>query len=121
MLDKHRNQKRLENLNREIKMERKRKNLVERSNELKSEQKNILLAISNFHKELEQLSIDIEFLDKFDEFVGVQDSVKDNNKYSKNLERKFSKKTLNDADAEFMKNRNIINVNAKFLFLAKSL
>lgn len=114
MLDKNRNLKRLENLNREIKMERKRKNLVEKNKELKSEQKNILLAISKVHKDLEELAIDIEFLDKFDEFVGAQDSFKkfidDNNKQFKKNERRVTKKPPVDSDTEFMNNRSIINV-----------
>ena len=75
-MDKNKNIERMENLNNEINLERKRKKMIEKNRELKMEKHNILQALNSLNKEIRNLNVDCEFLENFDKLMDTDEKIK---------------------------------------------
>ncbi len=95
----------MENLNNEIIQERKRKKMIEKNRELKTEKMNLIQALNSLNNEIRNLNVDCEFLENFDKLMETEEKIKrmfeeDSVKNGiNNKKRKIQFKNLSERDA----------------------
>lgn len=104
MIDRNKNIERIENLNNEIILERKRKKLIEKNREIKTEKMNLIHALNSLYKEIRDLNVDCEFLENFDRLMDTEEKLKrmfedDSSKFNNNKKKKIQFKNLSERDA----------------------
>jgi hypothetical protein len=95
----------MENLNNEIIQERKRKKMIEKNREIKTEKMNLIQALNSLNNEIRNLNVDCEFLENFDKLMETEEKIKrmfeeDSTKNGmNNKKRKIQFKNLSERDA----------------------
>jgi seryl-tRNA synthetase len=98
------NMRRLENMNQENIFEAKRKSLEEKVKEHKTEMKKLYHQLGVCKKELEELQLDIEFLENYRKYTGFDE------KFNKVIGRKSSPSDLGQDFEKIMRLKKIIDV-----------
>jgi len=120
MIDRNKNIERMENLNNEIILERKRKKLIEKNREIKSEKMNMIQALNSLYKEIMNLNVDCEFLENFDRLMDTEEKIKrmfeeDSSKFNNNKKKKIQFKNLSERDALLSEMRVFISLYRRLL------
>ena len=91
---------RLENISYESNLEDKRSTLEEKITQYKLDQKKIYMQLGSLKKEIEDLTIDIDFLGNFYKFTSLQQKINNmSSTYSnnQNIQMALRKKSVNDS------------------------
>lgn len=124
MIEKSKNSNRMEKFNKEVNMEQKRKLLIDRLKSIKIEKNDAFISLTKINKEIEEIKVEIDFYDKFEEYINfkdpkIQHMLNKEEKSSKVTDRRSLKKKISfaDNDTELLKTRTVLTV---FLLYHKS-